>query len=686
VAAGPVTRALRLSLVSCGAQAAAGAVMLDRAVSSAAGSTPFWTLAVPAATLCGLALGALVARLARRPWRDAAVAEIAVGIALAVAAAVPPTPGSVPAALALTLLAGMSSAAVAFMLRAGGVALGRPAVALAWLAAGAAVAVPLAELVLILALGRTTTLLVASTLAAGSGALLLARQRREGEPPLPPMAQPVLGTGSTSFYAGLAAIGAALVAAVELERQLGSGPYARALLAGAVLLGLGLGAWWVARAPRLFAAGRFVAGFVALALVAYSVFSSLGSTAFSALRWLPFYDHDLALFSGALLVMAALGPALVLGPAGSRHPGAAAAGGFVAVALAAFLGAAPPSARVEPPDADFLGMIGALLHPSPRTGMVIDDGRATARALGAFPGMRSVGRTPVRAARRLCADAKRFDVIAVNGGHLDRDFAAALFTSEQHACLARLLRPGGIVVQRLVLPGIDGPSIRLALGTFALAFAHVQVWASGVDLVLAGSVAPIRVDVDRWRGWLAAPGALQAAVRKHWGVREAGHLFGHYVLDRATLLRALREVDPNTDDAPWLEVRAPRALGLSIPPPIDALWRLKMLAGDIVPPTIRGPSAASVLAAAARGGHLSRVFAAQTAERAVALGGGDDARDALLAALVAMAPKPRGESPARAATDTQDAGENADTLRMPARLHGLRGLIDAGATSADRTR
>lgn len=678
-----MTPLLRASLVCCGLGTAIGGSVLARAVLCAAGATTVPKLAVAAAMLLGFGLGAALSarRAPGRPWRSAALAQIAAGAALAIAAAVPVTPGSTLGAVVLSALSAALAGCVGAALVATGRALPNAAGPLAWLTGGAAGGAPLYGLWLAVVLGQVGSLVAAAAIVGGTGLLLFERLRTRGEPASGRPAPPLPATPATAFAIGLAAMLAACLTAAELGQELGDGPYADTLVRTSVLLGIALGSTTAALFPRRFLDLKFVAACAAVALGVYLAFSFLGSSAFATLRWLPFYDFRVALLGGSVLALAAMGPALALGPVAARRPKEAAAGALVAVLLYGLLPAGA-SAIAESTDERFVGLVGGLLHRAPKTVLVIEEGRATSRALREFPEVRSLSRATPRQARRLCG-GRRFDLVAIDGTDLMQAYVSALYSREFLACARDLLRPGGLVVQRLPLGGAAGPTVGIVLSTFARSFSDVQLWVAGTDLVLCGASDPIRIDAPRVRTWFAAPGRLQASVRDHWHVKQADELFGHYVMGRATLLRAIPPPEVLTDDRPWLELEAPFALGLRIPPAMDALWRVKMLGRDLLPTTsgaIVTPGVA--LAGAARGGFLRRDFATQTAEQGIALGGGAEAEAALRAVLTADADQLGYDArvSARQSGLVID-GQTAAELPIPARLHGRPGLAPDDAAA-----
>jgi len=672
-----VIRLLPFALLCCGGGAVLGGTMLALGVDSAVGTAAIIRMTVIAAVLVGVTLGAvLAARPRRRPFRDGAVVQVAAGVALVVAALVPSTPGSLLAGLALSLSVLMVAALCSGVAVLAGIATGRPAWALAWIAAGAALASLVSATLFPLVFGRKDALIVASTVVAGTGLLRLEQYSRSGEPPPTNVTPSPPFSPAVSFMVGLAAMVGALLVRTDLMYELGDGPYVTTLVHTTLFAGIALGALLFAKPRRRLGNPKVLLALVLASVLGHAAFSSVGAGLFGALKNLPFYDFPIALTAGLFLALGAFSASIPLSPALVSHPGSAALGGLAATLLTLILPITRPLPAPGSIDAAFTSAIGGLLHPSPTSVLVIEDGDSATNALHDFPEFRQITKIPPSTARLACGGPQRFDLVVVNPGTLAEAAPSALHTREFHACTIGLLRPGGLVVHRLPLHETDGPIIRLAVGTFARTFVDAQLWTSGRDLVLVGAQRTIVLDVARLRRWFARPGKVAEAMRTYWRATRADHVLGHFLVGKAMLQKAVAFRESHSDDLPVIQVLGPWALGLRIPSPVDAFWRVKMLAGDYLPPMTRGRvAAASALAGAARGRHLSRSFAVQTGLRSLQLGGDAEAR----AALASLRTPPRSEMRYDAAVDPSPTGvtvinESSDELPIPRRLVGRQGL------------
>jgi spermidine synthase len=233
-----------------------------------------------------------------------------------------------------------------------------------------------------------------------------------------------------------------------------------------------------------------------------------------------------------------------------------------------------------------------------------------------------------------------------------------LFTREFYAVVARRLAPGGVFGQWFHYYNLDPADVKVELATFASVFPHVSVWlvppltgggegSLTADLVLVGSPEPHTLDLERLRRAFAGP--VGADLRATGVVRDETALVAAWAMDRDTLLRFAedpafpRGTPLNTDDQPWIELRAPRR---NVLPPAEVARAARELytalgaAGAGLEPPLRlrgGPAEASGLwrALAERYqevGWPSRALPA--ARQAAALDPGDARAAELLAGLL----------------------------------------------------
>jgi spermidine synthase len=179
-----------------------------------------------------------------------------------------------------------------------------------------------------------------------------------------------------------------------------------------------------------------------------------------------------------------------------------------------------------------LGHLPALLHPAPRSVLVVGCGAGvTAGAFVPHPEVRRiviceieplVPRVVARYfasenhgvlddprveividdARHFVLTAKeKFDVITSDPIHPWIKGSATLYTKEYFELCRRRLNPGGIVAQWVPLYQSDLRTVKSEFATFFKAFPHGTLWSNdligtGYDVVLIGQVEPALIDVD----------------------------------------------------------------------------------------------------------------------------------------------------------------------------------------------
>ena len=148
-----------------------------------------------------------------------------------------------------------------------------------------------------------------------------------------------------------------------------------------------------------------------------------------------------------------------------------------------------------------------------------------------------------------------------------------LFTREFYAVARDRLAPGGVFGQWFQYYNLDPADVKVELATFASVFPHASLWlvppitgggtgSLTADLVLVGSREPHALDFARLRRAFAGP--IGEDLRKTGVVRDEVALVAAWAMDRPALLRFSadsafpRGTPLNTDDQPWIELRAPR--------------------------------------------------------------------------------------------------------------------------------
>lgn len=272
------------------------------------------------------------------------------------------------------------------------------------------------------------------------------------------------------------------------------------------------------------------------------------------------------------------------------------------------------------------GVLPAMLHPNPKTAVVIGLGTGTTAGwLGALPSIERVdaleiepsivrvaeASAPVNAdvlknrkvhvlmgdgREFLLAKGARYDIISSEPSNPYRAGIANLFTTEFYrACAARLNR-GGIFAQFLQAYEVDADTIAAIYATITGVFPAVETWqtASG-DLLLIASLEPIRHDWSAIESRLARDRVAHDAVRNAWGVTSTAGFYARYVAGNDTAVRLAQRAHPNTDDRPYVEYAFARTLGFGGAFAVAELRGFARSRIDDVPAAVRTvPAAADI--------------------------------------------------------------------------------------------
>ncbi len=233
-----------------------------------------------------------------------------------------------------------------------------------------------------------------------------------------------------------------------------------------------------------------------------------------------------------------------------------------------------------------LGHIPMLLHPNPRSSVVIGLGAgmtfsalvrhgAPADAIEISPEIvegtrlfapynRSVldqpnanvifddGRNYLRTTR------KKYDVITEDP--LDPFFMGSgyLYDLEHFENAKRALNPGGIMCQYLPLYQVGLEEARIIIKTFHAVFPHVSAWFAFSDLLLIGSQEPLLIDLENLRRRIEQP-AIARDLREV-GIDNEYDFLANYLFDQTEIAEIGGDLPLNTDDYPIIEYMTPRAL------------------------------------------------------------------------------------------------------------------------------
>jgi spermidine synthase len=240
-----------------------------------------------------------------------------------------------------------------------------------------------------------------------------------------------------------------------------------------------------------------------------------------------------------------------------------------------------------------LAVIGAALHPAPKTACVV--GLGTGETAGWLAAVDTIERVDVaelepavvEMARRcslvnhdavnhpkvriifndaremLLTGRERYDLIACEPSNPYRSGVANLFTKEFYKSARGRLAEGGFFLQWLQAYEVDSGTFRSVLATFAEAFAHVDMWQTlSNDLILVGCEKPPVLRAEALRSRVNnAP--FPAAFVAGWHVTGLEGLLSRFVGGPRLVSRLLAEEGAmiNTDDRNCVEFGFARSLG-----------------------------------------------------------------------------------------------------------------------------
>lgn len=239
------------------------------------------------------------------------------------------------------------------------------------------------------------------------------------------------------------------------------------------------------------------------------------------------------------------------------------------------------------------GLLGALLHPRPRSALIIGLGTgSTAGWLGALPSIERVDVVELEPAvlqvARECAAVNRdvlsnprvhvivgdarevllsgrqqYDVIFSEPSNPYRAGIASLFTEEFYRAVRRRLADPGVFVQWVQGYEIDAETLRTIYATMQAVFPAVETWQPvHGDLFLVGSAPPVRYDADALGARLAEE-PYRSAFQKVFRAVDLEGLLARYVA-RGSLAAAIATAQRgrrNTDDRTRIEFGFARAAG-----------------------------------------------------------------------------------------------------------------------------
>lgn len=241
-------------------------------------------------------------------------------------------------------------------------------------------------------------------------------------------------------------------------------------------------------------------------------------------------------------------------------------------------------ATLDAPTAVMSGLLGAMLHGSPQSALVIGLGTgSTSGWLAKIPDMKRVDVFELEAAildvardceevnhraldnpvmkvhigdgRELLLTSKeKYDVIFSEPSNPYRAGIASLFTREFYQAIQKRLNPGGVFLQWIQVYEVDRQAIDLVYATLGSEFPHIESWRTHRDLLLVATNEPLRYTAESLSKLIATEPYKQGLFVS-WKVAELEGLFARYVAkpEYARELVAKHRGPLNTDDRNLLE-------------------------------------------------------------------------------------------------------------------------------------
>jgi spermidine synthase len=231
------------------------------------------------------------------------------------------------------------------------------------------------------------------------------------------------------------------------------------------------------------------------------------------------------------------------------------------------------------------GLVGGILHQSPKTALVIGLGTgSTAGWLGSVPGIdrvdvvelepviravagacRSVNRDVLQnpkvhitigdAREVLLTSRRTYDIIFSEPSNPYRAGIASLFTREYYEGIESRLAPDGLFLQWLQAYNVDGQAVRTIYATLASTFPVIDTWElASNDLLLVASRKPIVYDAAKLRARIAEE-PYRTALAVAWRAVDLEAVLGHFVAS-APFARHVAEAEQgrlNVDDRTLVE-------------------------------------------------------------------------------------------------------------------------------------
>jgi spermidine synthase len=240
--------------------------------------------------------------------------------------------------------------------------------------------------------------------------------------------------------------------------------------------------------------------------------------------------------------------------------------------------------RADAPTQVMSGIVGAILHPDPKSALVIGLGTGSSAGwLGVIPELSNVDVVELEPAilrvAKDCAivnrdvldnpkvhiaigDARevllttrdRYDLVFSEPSNPYRAGIASLFTVEYYRSVMDRLNEGGLFLQWVQAYDVDSRTVRKIYATLATVFASVETWELGAnDLLLVASREPLAHDAAALRAKVERE-PYKAALAAAWRAVDLEGFLAHFVAGPA-LAKAIADQEPslNTDDRTLVE-------------------------------------------------------------------------------------------------------------------------------------
>lgn len=236
-----------------------------------------------------------------------------------------------------------------------------------------------------------------------------------------------------------------------------------------------------------------------------------------------------------------------------------------------------------------LGHVPALLHPAPRSALVVGLGAGISLgALTAHPDFERITLVEIEpvvlGGTRKFADlnddalddprleivfqdgrnfletsTRRFDVITADPIYPWNAGSGYLYTTEYYALAAARLAEGGVMCQWWPASDLSNADFRSVVASFAENFPYTTLWQSTYDAILIGSNRPIRIDLASLARRIAQPRVARQLARI--GLDAPLPFLAELALDDAGVRAYAAGAPLNTDDNLYLEFSSPLAIG-----------------------------------------------------------------------------------------------------------------------------